>query len=697
MAGSSIEVYEIDRSQLKLGRARLGSDPDAPIFESLHASFITSGLSSVTLKSVEINRPVITLQNTSDGISVGIDYKKEPPSSGSTSEPHQGTPVPTSQHELHPSDIFPLLPETFSVNDASIRWKQGDIIAAINAELHAKTNPEKQTISLQSKVSHGPCAATLKTNIELNETGNPTFSGTLIPEDLPALLSLISLSTASEPRINLTGTADLAETSGTMQLVLPSTEFEYSTPDFSITFTISGISDLAMKGNKPDCSGRLTLSVSTLRIGSEQQPLKFKNLAELNIDIEDFNLQSAVLKLTLPSTTCEISDEESGFSTYLTVNGAMKVNLKGEKTLCTGTISAALSKLNCSPDIAELNFPEFITLEIHADQSGFSLNGPVTIDKALPIQVALNGTFKPSFSIESRITMPPTDISQDLPLIKTLGLLPEGLSLSGNVGLDCTSSWENNTLTRPSAVVSLQNGALSLAEPPVNLTDINTTFALKLIPDLRSEPAQRLSMGPGNVDIITFNGAELVFSVESLSSFFIESGSLRSLGGDIRLYSMRIAENIPTGNVVLYAEGLDLEKVFLLFNSFQGKGKGRLYGRLPVRFRDKRIELQNAYLYSPPGEKGILQVKNLDVIKMGLQQASLPNDLQNRILSAFNDLEYSVLKMDLNVDDPENARMTFQIYGNAREDKSLPPLDLKINVNAPLQRLFNLGMELNEL
>jgi hypothetical protein len=78
-----------------------------------------------------------------------------------------------------------------------------------------------------------------------------------------------------------------------------------------------------------------------------------------------------------------------------------------------------------------------------------------------------------------------------------------------------------------------------------------------------------------------------------------------------------------------------------------------------------------------------------------LSRAGLPVVVQKNVADALGDLNYDVLRLDLSSTTAREAKLVMKLAGRAAHDPKLPPVDLDIRVNGPLEALLNFGLQMN--
>ena len=121
---------------------------------------------------------------------------------------------------------------------------------------------------------------------------------------------------------------------------------------------------------------------------------------------------------------------------------------------------------------------------------------------------------------------------------------------------------------------------------------------------------------------------------------------------------------------------------------------GTLHGRLPLSItKDGEIRLRDGYIYSPPGEKGNISIQNPTKIISTLSNSGMPIEVCDNLGKALQNLNYDILRFDLNQPRQNNGSMKIKLKGESPNGKISTPVDLNININGPIEELLNLSVK----
>ena len=196
-----------------------------------------------------------------------------------------------------------------------------------------------------------------------------------------------------------------------------------------------------------------------------------------------------------------------------------------------------------------------------------------------------------------------------------------------------------------------------------------------------------LVIGPG----------EVTFTLESPTRCFMEKIITQFAGGRLNVYAVTLDAAKPDLDVLMYADGLQLGALLAQFKPGAGGANASLYGRIPVRREQGQWRLLEGFLYAAPGQKSTLQLRDTAWLAaaLGGGEAGGPGGVTaKRVEAALADLALRVFTMELTTEADHRVLMRLHVAGKARQDASLPPVDLTVNVRGDLEPILNLGLKM---
>lgn len=182
------------------------------------------------------------------------------------------------------------------------------------------------------------------------------------------------------------------------------------------------------------------------------------------------------------------------------------------------------------------------------------------------------------------------------------------------------------------------------------------------------------------------------FRTDGLSSLLLTEGSTGFCGGKVRIYALHLDLAHLNAGFTLYLDDLDAGRILALLPGVAGSATGTIHGKIPLSYRDGKVRLRDAYLYSPPGQVGKLRLEKTDAVIDNLRAAGVPDATCDDLRKALADLDYTVLRMDLRQNRDGTGRLAVQLEGSATEGNTTIPVSLDLGFNGQLQDLVNVGI-----
>jgi hypothetical protein len=176
----------------------------------------------------------------------------------------------------------------------------------------------------------------------------------------------------------------------------------------------------------------------------------------------------------------------------------------------------------------------------------------------------------------------------------------------------------------------------------------------------------------------------------------VEKAEFDWCGGQARVYAVSVDLARPDIDLVLYIDRMDAGELIRLIKPLDGTATGHLYGRLPLRIHQGRLQLSEGFLYALPGERGNLRLRDTRFLQDYFERAGLSSAMRKNLADALADLDYDVLRVDLSTTSARAGKLVLKLAGQAAGNRGLPPVDLDIRVNGPLEALLNLGLQVNK-
>ncbi|RJX34600.1 MAG: hypothetical protein C4531_03660 [Desulfurivibrio sp.] len=315
---------------------------------------------------------------------------------------------------------------------------------------------------------------------------------------------------------------------------------------------------------------------------------------------------------------------------------------------------------------------------------------------------------------ELALTIPPARLTNFSPAI----IFPQAkdITFSGLISGEAQMSLAAGQFTGKGRL-SLQNGSLELAEQKITVSGIDTTLTLPFLPQLRSAPNQQLNFSSARLGELAIDGGTLHFTVESNSSFLLEKGIFNWADGSVNTYALRFSENHLQPEMIFYCTQLKLAGILAQVGIKNVEGNGTVNGRIPVSLNDGKITFAPSYLYSTPGEGGVIRIAGGDFLTQAIPLDSPQFGQLDFAQEALRNFSYNwakihlfseqdTLVMQLNLDGKPASPLPFSYDAATGGLRRLrvqgaqgisQPILLDVNFRFPLNTFLDYDKNLKEL
>lgn len=490
------------------------------------------------------------------------------------------------------------------------------------------------------------------------------------------LISPIKVDLASEGLFNILD----QKLSGTTTCILPELEkplrlkhmVERQEQHTSVRYTLLSEKQVLQKKYQlgpTELTGNLILQNTTIN-GEMDGSLDW-------LKIDDNQLLFSGINLHLP-LNFPFSDKQD-VPGRLSVEG---INYQGQDLGNIDTLFTRLGETTEFDLVYQAAFSPDLALGCHGSTTGFN---PVVLDckveKTLIDQVSL------------------------APFLQT----PEKLSFSGFFQAEGQFLLDD---LKPSGSLTAQISEMALQQGENQVQGLACKFYLPRLPLLESAPHQRCSVDRIDLGKLHFTNGKIQFRTEANKSLFIEKTGLNWCGGHVEGNALTISAQEKSLDTILYCDRIGFAELLNQFGLENGEGQGSLNGRLPVTFSSEGVRFDDGFLFSTPGESGIVRFKKSGQLRNVLSAAgqqpyldysmqALENFAYNWTKLSFNSIDNELL-MKVQLDGKPVEPLPFgykkgQIVPNANGQGIQHPIRLDINFRLPLQELFQYGQDIQSI
>ena len=201
-----------------------------------------------------------------------------------------------------------------------------------------------------------------------------------------------------------------------------------------------------------------------------------------------------------------------------------------------------------------------------------------------------------------------------------------------------------------------------------------------------------------SLDIGGISLSNAFLSVRSTETAFLATEAGADIwGGSARLYSCFLSRERLAAGFTLFLDGIDTEKAVSTIAGFDGTATGELHGKLPLKYDGDKLTIGEAYLYSTPGEKGTLQIRDSSAFVDRLAYAGVSEEDRRNMVRVLADMTYNALKLDLRREENGSHALRFKLEGSATDGKVTVPASFNVTYHGDIPYLINAGLRAAQL
>jgi len=455
--------------------------------------------------------------------------------------------------------------------------------------------------------------------------------------------------------------------------------------------------DFSFSGQKTISATELSLttSVDSFTSGKTSPLITDLLTAQSNLTITDGNisgnLNGSVARLAWPSQKTIL--EGITFSLPLQIpinnsnalNGKLSVNTISYDGVPSGSIKGSMTinseKASFSTEITSRFGPD---LRVQCD-------GYFSLDRKGEVNCNLARTHIDSIFFPPFVTLPPE------------------FSVDGYLSAQTRLSYSER-ITDGNLQLQFENGTINISDN--QLSSVNIGITLPDFPLLHSDSGQLCTIGSIQLGKIKLSNAKINFRLEDFQSIFIEKSAFTWCDGKVESSSFRLSAGERHIATTLYCDRLKFTKLLHQFGIENAEGEGALNGKLPLSFSKNGIEFDDGFLFSTPGDTGIVHFNNTASLRQGIgaidqtpyldySMQALENFSYNWTKLTFNSQEEDLL-IKMQIDGKPAVALPFgykkgHIVPTEKGQGLQHPIRLDVNFRLPFTDLFQYGKNMQSL
>jgi hypothetical protein len=332
---------------------------------------------------------------------------------------------------------------------------------------------------------------------------------------------------------------------------------------------------------------------------------------------------------------------------------------------------------------------------------GITFSTKFTTPFAPALKLACDGTAQTTADVSVHCRFPETEF--DSSSLRAFIPLPEGLSFSGKLAADGEFNISDN-VSAGKLSADYSNGILTHGEN--KLSNINIGIVFPRLPLFQSHQSQLCTIGSLDFGKIKLSNARIHFRIEDEQSIFLEKIQASWCGGMIETGSFALAADMKALETTLYCDRLGFTELLAQFGIDETEGQGSLNGRLPMIINKQGVVFEDGFLFSTPGDSGIVRFNNTQQLHQGMpdikgsayldySMKALENFSYNWAKLSFNSQENDLL-IAMQLDGKPADPLPFgykngQIVPSSQGPGLQHPIRLDVNFRLPMQDLFQYG------
>ena len=207
----------------------------------------------------------------------------------------------------------------------------------------------------------------------------------------------------------------------------------------------------------------------------------------------------------------------------------------------------------------------------------------------------------------------------------------------------CTNQQINS-----SADIHLANGILESLESGFSASGISADIHFNDLMVPETLPGQYINIDAFNAGRFNFNNGKIRFSLEDGKTINIENLKFNWCNGIVSTEAFRLPSDDNDIHLTLYCDRLGMEDLFHQLGAFDAEGGGTLSGRIPVVIKNTEIGFDKGFLFSTPGEGGLLFIRDLGRMLAGIPKNTPEFSQLDLAGEALKNFEYKWVTLKLN-------------------------------------------------
>ena len=329
---------------------------------------------------------------------------------------------------------------------------------------------------------------------------------------------------------------------------------------------------------------------------------------------------------------------------------------------------------------AHIDEQDKVTAQIKADGPGLAAQGEADITLA-------------NSEVVFRVPTLALDIKTWQPFVQEQMALPVGdWTAEGKITGSVEGHWANGKLTG-SARLQLRDSQAGNTAKAITATGIEADVEVTDLAHFTTKPAT-LRVRELKTGQLALRDMHLELQFEGPNQVYITQATLLALGGTVASEPFRYRFDRQELDAVVVVEGINVEDIMALTPDLPAKATGQVNGRFPIQIDASGLKFGTGWLQLKPGAYAQIQFNAEGLLTGGVSPANPSYAVLKKVESGLLKLKVSELRLDIRPPNaPENRSATLHVAGEPVDPQVKAPVILDLNVNGPLEKLINLGLD----
>lgn len=292
---------------------------------------------------------------------------------------------------------------------------------------------------------------------------------------------------------------------------------------------------------------------------------------------------------------------------------------------------------------------------------------------------------------EIDVTLPETELDAEDALAARVKRVDPAVSVTGLLGAEARVRFLGS---QPHVVGRMRVSGGKLSRDRLEIGGLGADVAFEAGLGFRTIERPVVTFTSAHAGNIRLDKGRVEFQVTP-EELFVDRFEVGWCKGNLNAYSVHLDPRNPKADVIVYADRIDLGEALMMVMPFKGKMEGVLYGRFPVGIDGSRVKLSTGYLYSLPGQGGVLRLEDPAQMMSLLGRAGIMGDVQQPLSKALSDMDFSTIRMELEPKAEGDAVFRIKLDGKSNFKEWPAPVALNLNLHGPLEELLNLGLSVS--